>query len=264
MSKHISALEEDLGVPLFYRDKRSVTLTPRGEKFLPDAEKIVEMYNRNKKALRYAFSKDAYPFRIVYLDAAARNFPPTFARTLSSLRPNLEVLFTNASPQKIGELLAEGKCDLAITIHLKAFSGNEYNCFTLYDDPICVLVPRDHKLATQDMVELSDLNGETLITSHEPVFSEYRDYIHKQIEQSGVKVNYFKVTSSAESSLIFIESGQGLALRPSHQCLLLSPGITAVPLCNKNMTYGTDLVWRTNNKHPHLSFIVDLIKEMFK
>lgn len=46
LSYSISMLEKKIGIPLFQRDTTSVKLTPAGERFLPTAVKIIDLYDQ--------------------------------------------------------------------------------------------------------------------------------------------------------------------------------------------------------------------------
>src|SRR5262249_16185606 len=54
LSAQIKRLEEDLGVRLFERTTRRVTLTPAGEALLPEARAILEHAERGMRSARLA------------------------------------------------------------------------------------------------------------------------------------------------------------------------------------------------------------------
>lgn len=255
LSKHIANLESELGVVLFRRNKHDVELTEYGERFLPDAKQIVYLYQKNLSELRYAFSDKRGELRISYLDAAARNILPNIARSFHERFPLVDLNLVNDSPQGIMERLSSGRCDLAITIQSKLLSGPGFESQVLYNDPICAVVPREHRLAQQGVAHLSDLNGETLLRSTESAFNEYGQFLQNMVEEAGVSIEYSQQRTTTEASLILIELGKGIALRPSHQCLILSPGLVAIPFVDKQASYNVVLAWKTNNQNP-------LLKEM--
>jgi DNA-binding transcriptional LysR family regulator len=52
VSRQVSSLERELGRPLFVRNLRTVDLTPEGEAFLPEAEKILQAVAEALRAAR--------------------------------------------------------------------------------------------------------------------------------------------------------------------------------------------------------------------
>jgi DNA-binding transcriptional LysR family regulator len=54
VSRQVSSLERELGRPLFVRNLRSVDLTPEGDAFLPEAEKILASVTDALRAARAA------------------------------------------------------------------------------------------------------------------------------------------------------------------------------------------------------------------
>ncbi|UZM98651.1 LysR family transcriptional regulator [Lysinibacillus sp. MHQ-1] len=51
VTARIKSLERELGVELFYREGRSVTLSDKGKDFLPFATQIVQTFQQGKKQL---------------------------------------------------------------------------------------------------------------------------------------------------------------------------------------------------------------------
>ncbi len=66
LSQQIKALERDLGVPLFIRDRRSVVLTPAGAALLPQVRALLERAeDLQRRAARLSGSE---PVRIGYVN----------------------------------------------------------------------------------------------------------------------------------------------------------------------------------------------------
>ena len=54
LSRRVATLERDLGIDLFVRGSRRITLTPAGEAFLAHAETFLEAADRAEQAARAA------------------------------------------------------------------------------------------------------------------------------------------------------------------------------------------------------------------
>lgn len=107
LSQQIMALERDLGVKLFVRDRRSVALTPAGAALLPDVRALLEnAENLRRRAERLS---GAEPVRIGYV-----NWLPTdlIARTsgVAQLHVDAWVVPSHAQAARV----ADGSLDLAI------------------------------------------------------------------------------------------------------------------------------------------------------
>ena len=107
LSQQIMALERDLGVKLFVRDRRSVALTPAGAALLPDVRVLLESAgNLRRRAERLS---GAEPVRIGYV-----NWLPTdlIARTsgVAQLHVDAWVVPSHAQAARV----ADGSLDLAI------------------------------------------------------------------------------------------------------------------------------------------------------
>ena len=107
LSQQIMALERDLGVKLFVRDRRSVALTPAGAALLPDVRVLLE--NAENLRCRAERLSGAEPVRIGYV-----NWLPTdlIARTsgVAQLHVDAWVVPSHAQAARV----ADGSLDLAI------------------------------------------------------------------------------------------------------------------------------------------------------
>lgn len=114
LSKHIQALESELGVKLFDRNTSPLVLTPAGESFLGRAKDLLYRESQLLRCMEEYRSGEAgqltigvSPFRSTYL-------MPRFLSKLRSKYPGLKIVLHEASSDELRKGAAEGKYDFAV------------------------------------------------------------------------------------------------------------------------------------------------------
>jgi DNA-binding transcriptional LysR family regulator len=107
LSQQIKALERDLGVQLFDRDRRSVTLTAAGAAMLPDARALLE--RADDLASRAARIAGSEPVRLGYVNWLP---PDMAARTSAVARLHIDAWVEPSHIQ--AARVADGSLDLAV------------------------------------------------------------------------------------------------------------------------------------------------------
>jgi DNA-binding transcriptional LysR family regulator len=107
LSQQIKALERDLGVRLFERDRRSVSLTPAGSALLPEARSLLARADDlRRRASRLSGSS---PVRLGYVSWLPADLA---ARTAAQARVHVDAWVTPSHVQ--AARVAEGRLDLAV------------------------------------------------------------------------------------------------------------------------------------------------------
>ena len=184
--KQINTLESTLGVRLFSRTHRGLTLTKAGESFYKDTKYIIQYCNDSIIRAQNAMKKDN---NIICIGTS----PMTPAKILVELWPKMHkhcpgiqfqlVPFENTLENAKEILRNLGKnIDIVIGIfddtmlNLRKCSGLE-----LLKAPICCAVSVNHRLANKSKLAISDLYGEKLMLMHRG-WSSYvdrlRDYLY--------------------------------------------------------------------------------------
>ncbi|CAB1129303.1 Uncharacterized HTH-type transcriptional regulator YcgK [Candidatus Hydrogenisulfobacillus filiaventi] len=114
LSQQIARLEEELGMPLFYRRASGVEPTPDGRRFLEQAERIVRLEEDLVREMRER-REGIGPELVVGAPAITGEhvLPPVLGR-FQSLYPRTRVRLVEDSPHALEALTARGLTDLSI------------------------------------------------------------------------------------------------------------------------------------------------------
>ncbi|MDO4503015.1 MAG: LysR family transcriptional regulator [Coriobacteriia bacterium] len=114
VSRHISALEKEVGVCLVERDQRSVHVTKEGRAFYREAKVLIRDFERMLLSTRGAFDDDERAIRVAYLRNATRAYNVQFARQLQAAAPYVRPSFVPMDHDEMLRALDEHVVDLAL------------------------------------------------------------------------------------------------------------------------------------------------------
>ena len=156
LSKHIKALEEELGLGLFERTSRRVRLSREGELLLPSARALVEA--------EFALEAQARRCRELSrgkLDLAALPSMPSYGITelisgFMAKRPDCLVNVTECRTSEAERALREGSCELAFIRRAEGEPEQPELAETEFveRDELVALLPERHRLAAQPELRL--------------------------------------------------------------------------------------------------------------
>ena len=122
LSRLLSRLEEEVGVSLFERDTRQVSLTPEGETFLVFVRET--LHRRDDLKLRLGERDDRLRgiLRVYASVTACYSILPPFVETLSREHPALKLSIETGDPSDAAEAVREGRLNsLSMRYHPTAF-----------------------------------------------------------------------------------------------------------------------------------------------
>lgn len=115
VSSRIAALEEELGVRLFFRDRQSVELTPEGHEALRLAEAVLE--RADQLAARFAGSRQPSGFvRIGVVETVARTWLPTLLDRVQKQYPGIRIEITTESTVTLHGLLRSAALAMSVSV----------------------------------------------------------------------------------------------------------------------------------------------------
>lgn len=209
ISERIRTLEEDLGVRVFERDSRKVSLTPQGQRLLPYAEQMLQLRDAMKDCVRDAGAPTGI-ISIGVIESVVHTWLPELLRELNQVYPGITIeLYSESTPRLKQELLAD-RLDLAILAD--EVEGGMHESIPLGSDPMLwVAHPR---LAGG----VDNAKAFEALLARQPVMTfmrdtpAYRDVRRALAPVIGVRINPFSSIAAIVSVLC---SGYGIAALPS-------------------------------------------------
>ena len=205
ISQQIKALEDELGVALLERKKRSFTLTSAGEFFYKKSLVLVADYDNIVRELQKVSGKNGELLRVGLLKGySGKEFNSAVSKFTVKF-PDVTVEVTHGNHDTLYALLRNGDIDIVLNDQRRAFS-DEYINIVLDIREYYAEISANSPIAQLDEVELSDLKNTTLIllSSEDQQETERSFYLNDLGFQSEI---YF--TEYIDDALMQVIQGKG-------------------------------------------------------
>ena len=190
----IKELESNLGIVLFDRTTRQLSLSIVGHHLLPQARRILNEMQLFENEASSLTSLAQGQVRLAVSQFAASSMPAVIAQ-FAKAYPDISVSLLDCSAENVLEHIQNIEVDLGVGTE-RGFieSEDDISADLLYQLPFCVVMPDNHALAQKTEVIWQDLVDTPLITLQGPfieqVTAELDEEIASHIQQARYKVNF--------------------------------------------------------------------------
>ena len=161
LSSQVQQLEGRLGVKLFERTTRKVSLTEAGEQLLPHAVATLAALDGGMRALEAARRAERATLRVGLSGTAMVPAAGETMRRFAKRHPDVELVVSNTGLDQPAAGLKEGAVDVAFV--RPPFVDDGLSTVTILTEPRYAVLPKDHPLAAREFVRPEDVVNEPWI-----------------------------------------------------------------------------------------------------
>lgn len=255
LSVQIRRLEESLGVKLFHRNPRGVTLTPEGRTFQREARAIIRRADRAIGAVQSP-------------DAAT---PVLRIRTLASaLGGRLSVIlktFVQGQPQVMVRLLddvfnlenriLEDQIDVGFVVQPRRTHGLVVETIDWWR--LCVALPRSHRLAQHQSVPIQELSEEEFALGPQGFNHSWTSFIDKVCGQANFTPKRGFETLHLMSALSVVASGAAICFALESAKAVAPDSVVIKPLEPHTLT-EIGMVYRQGQRPEWVDRFIEIVR----
>ena len=264
LSQQIKALEEEVGVLLLERTKRTVALTEAGKHFLEEAKLTLEHAERAKVVAQKVARGKLGTVRIGYVHSVP--FSGLLANLASVCRKcangvHLEFAEMEASGQMHG--IVEGELDLGfIRLPLEDIPPG-IAIKTVMREKMLVALNKDHLLAKKKKILCADLKNEQLVLYSRPDGKSALDEHVAAIAEKG-GFDLIKSVQKAEkltAVIGLVAGGSGIAIVPESLHYMHVPSVIFRPLADIERVSELAVAYRRDERSPAVNLFLAKLRE---
>jgi LysR family transcriptional regulator, carnitine catabolism transcriptional activator len=213
LTVQIKQLEHTLGVKLFDRDKRHVSLTQAGRDLLRPIERVIAEVDAISVTSHEFANHQRGIVTIGALPSIAASVLPGAIRQLNIEHPGIAVRLVELIGTRIAEAVKAGEVDLGIGSHARI--DRELTYRHLWSDRMAAFVPARHVLAKKRSIALRDAANFPLVLTRPG--SSVRVLDARVLERERLSVNVVHEVSYVPTILGLVAAGLGLAVLPERE-----------------------------------------------
>ncbi|HWW41867.1 LysR family transcriptional regulator [Pedobacter sp.] len=255
LSRQIQALESDLGIQLFERNKRNVKLTPAGQ-FLKEkwTRELTEINYIHQFARQIHLGENG-TIRIAHPDSISGSLIPDIVSRISQTFPKLQIELVQVLYENQQEFLSNYKLDLVITRDKNEAKGIRFE--KIYTDNLALVVPDAHRFRTAKDLSKEQLANQKFILPVKDEGSSYNSLIQQMFESLDIEPDVYLHSEFGSTIIALVRKGFGIAILPDSYIDHEIPGVRFIRLPFKTDLY---LSWRVDDNNPVLANILKLIR----
>lgn len=260
LSYTIRQLEDELEVSLFTRTTRQVSLTPAGEYFRGEVERILTSVDNAVHGARRLADGRSGLIRLGLTGTAAFSHLPDIARTVTRQLPGvaLQIKTDMLTPEQC-DGLRDGTIDLGI-LRPPAI-GDDIEVRTIAHEPLVLAVSADHRLAAEPVVSLTDLRSEPFVMYGNRE-SAVTSVLLRACRQAGFTPHREHDAPGTAVLLALVTAGLGVGVVPGSVRSLPLDGLVIRDLPDAGEV-ELALAWRSSNDHPLVEAVGALIDSLY-
>jgi DNA-binding transcriptional LysR family regulator len=243
LTLQIQALEEEVGVKLFERDRRKTALTAAGAAFRSEAIGGLAQLEQAMQSARLAAQGKLGVVRLGFVSTAGTYLIPNLINRYRTVSPLVEFSLRNILTADQGRMLEEGSLDLGF-LRMPFATGPNLEAAPIHKEEFVLVVPAAHALAKKSAVRLREIGDETFVLYDRAHAPGFHDFVLGILNRAGAIPTVSQVAGEMPTLISLVAAGAGISLLPESAVKNSKAAVRGCKIRDEIPISEIALVWR--------------------
>jgi DNA-binding transcriptional LysR family regulator len=263
LTTQIKHLEEELGVQLFTRNRRTVRLTEVGALFLTEAQDTLSRAALAVERVQRAARGEIGKLAIGFVSSAVLAVVPRIVIAFRKKNPGVTLDLINLRTSGQVKGLLEKSIDIGF-LRLP-LSHEELKVTVIHRESFVVVLPRGHRLAREKRIRIAQLRGEPFVAYGRQWAPGFFDSVVQLCTREGFSPNIVQETGEMYTATALVAAGAGIAILPRSVVLAQSAKVIVKQLPRSAGVSEIAIATRANDQsllvRSFLTFAAELVRK---
>lgn len=264
LSQQIQSLEQDLGVRLLERTKRSVAVTEPGRVFLEHARQILAKVDESRSQVVAAAAGYSGQLRLAY--TVSVSFHPAMPQALlrfGQLAPNVRLQLSEMYTEPQFAALLAGQIDVGFVRDepSRVRDAGSLRLSVVDREPLMLALPAGHPMSGRSSLRLAEVAGDAFVSQPRELAATLYDRLVKLATRAGFQPSITQHAQQINGLLALVAAGLGLALVPASMRTVRLAGVSYVPLEDPDAFLLLAVASRSDDSSPALQQFLATVAE---
>ncbi|HWO95676.1 MAG TPA: LysR family transcriptional regulator [Bacillus sp. (in: firmicutes)] len=210
LSRSIARFEDEIGVPLFERQGRSIRLNQYGHIFLKSVDAMMKEFYKGKQEIQDLLEPEQGEVSLGFLHTLSTNLIPDLIASFRTDYPKVNFRLGQGPSHTLLEQLQLGELDLCLIAPMEMKPPIQWK--QLWSEELFAIVPKHHKFAGYESITLEEMADESFI--HLKKGYSLRLTIEQLFKKAGIAPKITFEGEEADTVAGLVAAGLGVSILP--------------------------------------------------
>ena len=259
LTRHIQALEEKLGVPLFTRTPKGMTLTEAGQTLLQEVPNLLELAQQAAERTRLAGQGWIGRLDVGLFGSGVLDVIPRILAQFHQARPDVKIVLHNLT--KDAQLQALRERRITVGFNRLVPAAPDISTMTVLRESLMVALPAVHPLSVLPSLRIRDLANVPLILYPNVPMRGLAQEVSDAFHAEGVPLRVEQEVEDVLTAVALVSAGFGMAVTTQSASNLRLPGVAFRPLHSSQLKeLELSCLYRTDDRSRALQAFLEVVR----